>query len=71
MKLTDLIAPGIGLLTFILTGWNAWQQQNTRAAILSLKVELVDRIGVIEGDVKVLEERTAGRRPPTLEEKAA
>ena len=42
------------LLSIAVGGFVAWQNLTIRAAILDLKIELIERIAKTEGDVKVL-----------------
>ena len=68
MNLQGWIAPGVTLLTFALCAWNAYQGLRTTNAILSLKVELIDRIAKVEAEVQVLKAMgAAAHRRPTVD----
>jgi hypothetical protein len=45
------------LATIAFGAWNAWQNKSIQNAVLALKLDLVDRIGKCEGDIKALQAR--------------
>jgi hypothetical protein len=52
------------LVSIAIGAWNAWQSKSIELAVLSLKLDLSDRIGRTEGDVRELRASIAkvGRR---------
>jgi hypothetical protein len=59
MSLDGLYGAAIGILTLAVSGWNAYHSQKVRAEILSLRLDMVERISKVEGRVSVLEAQNA------------